>query len=99
MYYVQLHERTWAFERYTGRPSLEEIMSTSVVVFWKAAGKEDRLTISLHESLTDVEKLLLQMVIRAGVNTPKRRIVRIFKDHKRQIPRKFNIEFDEVDDN
>jgi hypothetical protein len=31
---VQLHERTWGTEQYTGRPSLAELIAGPIVVMW-----------------------------------------------------------------
>lgn len=37
---VQLHERMWGMEQYTGRPTLAELLTSPLVVMW--AGRSDK---------------------------------------------------------
>lgn len=95
---IEMHERTWGTKHYRGRPSLSAILSSPVVVFWRANdGKEDRWTISLHADLKDVEKYFSRLLFRSSVEPPKYRVVRIFKDGKQVIVRGVRVWFQETE--
>jgi hypothetical protein len=98
MDYVQLHERTWGTDSYAGRPDLAAILESPVVVFWQVESKDDRLVVTLHEDLSKVEAYFYKLIFRTTVQSPKRRLVRIYRDKKRIMVRNVHIEFVESDD-
>lgn len=96
--YIELHERTWALKQYTGRPKLDAILHSPVVVFWRANdGKDERWTITLHDNLLDLEKYFTRLLFRSNVEPPKRRVAKIFKDGKVVIVRGVKILFQEIE--
>lgn len=82
MHYVQLHERAWGEKRYLGRPDLSQILKSKVVVFWRQS-REERLTISLHNDLKEIEQYFIKSLMRLEVALPDRLVMLIFVDHKR----------------
>src|SRR5258708_709813 len=82
---VQAHERGWGMEQYAGRPSLADMLSRPVVVFWTGDDKsgKGRFTVSVHNQIEEINDLLLSMVI-AGkvVAAPNRRLAKIFVKQK-----------------
>jgi hypothetical protein len=107
MDYVQQHERTWGTETYSGRPDLVDILSAPVVVFWKSDEKaanppkrttnNGRYTISLHLDLHEIEEHLIKLIMRGNLESPKQRIIAIFKDQKRVRVKGVKIEFSQPD--
>jgi len=97
MYFVQLHERAWGMESYSGRPQLEDIMNAGVVVFWKVEGNEDRYMVTVHQSLDEVEHYFSRLLFRSSVNLPRKRVIRIFHQQKRLIVKGVKIDFGEID--
>ncbi len=96
--YVELHERSWGMKQYTGRPKLDAILKAPVVVFWRdAQGKEERFIITLHEDLSALERYFTRMLFRSNVETPKHKVVKMFRNGKPLIVRGVKILFQEVD--
>ncbi|PJF28252.1 MAG: hypothetical protein CUN52_13405 [Phototrophicales bacterium] len=92
--FAQEHERAWGNEQYLNRPTLADILNAPVVVFWKPNIPADdnprqknptpiRETITLHQSLSDVEQFITRMVFRTGVQPLDKQLVRIFRGGKR----------------
>jgi hypothetical protein len=87
---VELHERAWGREGYPNKPSLADIMSSPIVVFWKPREPDDKKyrglhTITLHESIRDVEIYLLKLLTRALTDYPDRYMYRIYDNKHRVI--------------
>lgn len=94
--YVEHHERVWGTDNYPNRPSLSQILSAPVVVFWKDVDpKQPRLTITTHDELLDIERYITKLVFRATIDPPRQRLKRIFKDQKRVRIQGVKILFDE----
>ena len=95
---IEFHERTWGTKHYRGRPSLSAILSSPVVVFWRANDpKEERWTITLHADLKDVERYFSRLLFRNSVEPPARRVARIFKGGKPVIVRGVKVWFQEAE--
>lgn len=98
--YVQQHERVWGTETYTNRPSLEQFLSTPVVLFWEAVdGKKDiktlpRYTATLHNDLNEVEAYFIKMLMRSQLELPKNRLVKIFSNQKAVRVKNIQIDFE-----
>lgn len=80
---VQTHERAWGSDSYPKRPTLEQMLQSPVVVFWRH-GKEDRWRATLHDDLKGLQAALTKMVLRINLSPPKRSIARIYA-HKRRV--------------
>ena len=95
---IEFHERTWGTKHYRGRPSLSAILSSPVVIFWRANdGKEARWMITLHADLKEVERYFSRLLFRSSVEPPARRVVRIFNHGKPVIVRGVKVWFQEVE--
>lgn len=95
---VELHERVWGIERYSGRPKLSQILSSPVVVFWKSIeGKDNRYTITLYPDLGAVEKQLYRMLF-LSPEAVKSRPARIYEHQKRMMVQAVQIVFAPVED-
>ncbi len=93
---IEFHERTWGTKHYRGRPSLSAILSSPVVIFWRANDpKEERWMITLHADLKDVERYFSRLLFRSSVEPPARRVARIFKGGKPVIVRGVRVWFQE----
>ena len=92
---VQLHERAWGVKSYVGKPSLAEILQSPLVVFWKVEGQEN-YTISLHKQLREIEVIFLKMLTRSSVETPKKRLMRVYLEKKKIVISDVKIEFKET---
>ena len=90
---VEEHERSWGQETYPKRPSLIEILSAPVVVFWQSTEKMEPPTITLHETLNDIEKHFVRLLIARNAELPAKRIVWVFQDQQRLIIKGMNIVF------
>ncbi len=96
--YIELHERTWGMKQYTGRPKLDAILKSPVVVFWRSTdAKEERWTITLHDDFKELEKYFTRLLFRSNVQLPGRKVVKIFKDGKPVIVRGVKIWFQEIE--
>ncbi len=82
---IQAHERSWGMDQYPGRPSLADLLSRPIVVFWSGDDKtgKGRFTISVHESADELNDIILNMILASKV-TPSstRRLSRIFVKQK-----------------
>ena len=98
MDWVQLHERAWGSKSYPGRPSLEAIMASPVVTFWRSVkeGKNPPFTVRLYSDLKDVEKYLTRLLFRSSIEEPQERLARIYANQKRVTVRAVRILFQEV---
>jgi hypothetical protein len=93
--FAQEHERAWGNESYMNRPTLAEILNATVVVFWKPVNvieepsrkKEPinpmRETITIHQSMPEVEQFIAKMIFRVGFNPLDKQLIRIFHQGKR----------------
>jgi hypothetical protein len=84
---IQIHERSWGMDTYPGRPSLHELLTRPIVVFWtgdeKAAAATRRSIATVHNTLDELNDVLLSMILAAKVTAqPSRRIQRIFINQK-----------------
>jgi hypothetical protein len=100
--HVELHERAWGNESYLGKPSLVDIMSSPIVVFWKPRDLNDKKyqglhTITLHENIRDVENYLLKMLTRAALDHPDRYMYRIYDNKHRVILKTIRFVFSTVE--
>jgi hypothetical protein len=74
---VQIHEQKWGEFQYPGRPSLNALLSSPVVAVW---GIDKRFILSTHFQVTDLNELILAIVM--GNDPYKRRLLKIFENHK-----------------
>lgn len=82
---VQTHERGWGTEQYAGRPSLSDLLSRPVVVFWTGDDKKGQglYTISVHDHIDELNPILLNMLLASKVTpSSSRRLSRIFVKQK-----------------
>ncbi len=98
MEHIQEHERTWGQESYPGRPNLTEILEAPVVVFWQIEDKSEHYTITIHENLDDIERFLGRMLLISNVETPRKRIARMYQAQQRVKVRGIKIEFGHEDE-
>jgi hypothetical protein len=112
---VQLHERAWGMETYTGRPDLAAILQTSVAAFWSPSepksdphfdkrGKlveksksDDRMTITLHNDLKEIEDHLAKLVLRSTLKPPTHRLMRIFVKGREMRIKAIHVDFEPVE--
>jgi hypothetical protein len=98
--FVQQHERSWGTDTYLNRPTLEQFLSSPVVVFWEATdAKKDiktspRYTASLHNSLNEVEEYFIKLLFRSQIELPKNRVIKIFSHQKPVKVKSVNIVFE-----
>lgn len=96
---VQAHERTWGVKSYVGKPSLEELLTANIVIFWREEGKKAQsYTVTLHKTYREIEILMFKMLFRQPVTDPRKRPVRMFSNRKRFVVKNVSIEFTEVED-
>ncbi len=82
---IQAHERGWGMEQYVGRPSLADMLSRRIIVFWSGDDKsgKGRFTVSVHENAEELNDIVLGMILASKVTpSTQRRLVRIFVDQK-----------------
>lgn len=97
---VQTHERSWGEQSYLKRPSLDEILKATVVVFWYPTSpdvKSIRYTITLHRGLPDIEQSMLQFLYRSMIQAPERRIAKIFVEQKEVRIKRISLMFEPVE--
>jgi hypothetical protein len=80
---------------YSGRPKLNAILESPVVVFWRSEDDNEKWIISLHSDLKQVEMHFLKMLFRSSIQPPNKTVFRIFKDQKRVVIKGINIIFGE----
>lgn len=80
---IQAHEREWGTEKYSGRPSLEQMMMSYIVAFWQPTDdKEKRLYASVHNDTKEIEATVLKTVMRLSIQKPSRVYVRAYRNKK-----------------
>lgn len=89
---VQNHEREWGQTEYTGRPSLQKLLESPVVVFWRTA-KDTPYVVTVHDSLEEVGKQLARQIILG--DKFDRALSAIFVDRKPMRIASVNVEFAE----
>lgn len=83
---IQMHERSWGMQSYTGRPSLAELIAGPVVVMWEgdrplitptrrsggspATPEHGRFMLTVHQHVDELNGLLFDMLV-AGKPLPK----------------------------
>lgn len=78
---VQAHERGWGMEQYAGRPSLNDMLTRPIVVFWSGDDKTNkgRFTVTVHNHTQELDTILLNMILSSKVTpSSNRRLARIF---------------------
>ncbi len=81
---VQLHERTWGTEQYSGRPSLAELIAGPIVVMWvdvtrpdsraakritsEDAAREGRFTLAVYANAEALNEALLAVIFLSHVS-------------------------------
>jgi len=95
MDYVQMHERLWGTDTYTGKPDLQEILEAPIVVFWKQTKRKEQLyTVTLHEDMREIELMFFKMLFRLSVNTSKvKRPMRVFQNQVRMRIKNVRVDF------
>lgn len=80
MRYVELHERAWGMDRYTGRPSLQDLMNAPVVAFWYLNNRrETRFVATLHQDVKELNAYASQLVVHSSkVRHPEKRLTKLF---------------------
>jgi hypothetical protein len=77
--YVEQHERVWGTQEYPGRPSLFDLINAKVVAFWHPSSEGDkRLSVTVHEDMTDLNTFLARLLLHINEKPPDRRLARIF---------------------
>jgi len=89
---VQNHERQWGQNNYSGRPSLQKLLESPVVVFWRTS-KETPLVVTVHESLDEVGKQLARQIILG--DKYDRALYKVFVNHKPMRITSVKVEFAE----
>jgi hypothetical protein len=90
---IEEHERTWGTETYLRRPSLFQIMSSPVVVFWETPADKKHLTITLHQNLQDIEKHFLRILVARDKKAPQKRITYVFENQEKVVIKGVRIVF------
>ncbi|MCL4248332.1 MAG: hypothetical protein KJ065_09315 [Anaerolineae bacterium] len=98
--WVQMHERAWGEEFYTGRPGLQQIMEARCVTFWRPMDKDDkhlRYKIRLYDRQADIEHDLLRILLRSHLDAPREKIARIFVNQEPYRIKSVRITLEKVD--
>jgi hypothetical protein len=90
---IEEHERSWGTESYVQRPSLFQIMSSPVVVFWETPADKKHATITLHQSLQDIEKHFLRILVARNKKAPPKRITQVFENQEKVVIKGVRIVF------
>ena len=98
---VQLHERSCGMENYPNRPSLEDILNASVVVFWKQRETENsqnqpKWKVTLYKDMQEMESYFVSMMFRMQIEVPDQVPARIFKDRQRIVIEGVKVTFREL---
>ncbi|MCB9453309.1 MAG: hypothetical protein H6672_17905 [Anaerolineaceae bacterium] len=80
---VEMHERAWGTQSYSGRPSLAKIMEARIVVFWRENRRDPGYHITLHENTKEIQKYVNESVLDIGLKPPARRLARLYVNQKR----------------
>lgn len=100
MGWVELHERSWGSERYPDRPTLEQILASPVVSFWRPAkqDKDFRYIARLFDNLKEIERHYTRLVIRANIEPPHDRMQRLYVNRRHFVISGVTMQFREVED-
>ncbi len=79
---VQLHERMWGTEQYSGRPSLADLINYPIVVLWVVNEKQidfkraseikhsDRFRLSTHQTAAELNDFATNLLIAGSRPSP-----------------------------
>jgi hypothetical protein len=89
--WVQVHEREWGTESYIGRPSLQQLLHSPIVVMWSTTDPKakSRFVFSAHENAASLNEWATGMLIAGKVTMPNRKLAKIFVN---QQPVKFGVQ-------
>ena len=82
---IQAHERGWGMEQYVGRPSLADMLSRRIIVFWSGDDKsgKGRLMVTVHDTAEELNDIVLSMILASKITpSTQRRLARIFVEQK-----------------
>ena len=94
---VEEHERNWGKESYPKRPSLFDILNAPVVVFWEEGEDETRQTITLHDTLEEIEKFFIRLLI-AKNKEPNKHVIKVFENQEKMILKGVRVIFGKADE-
>jgi len=80
---VEIHERAWGTQSYSGRPKLADIMSARIVAFWRENRLDPGYRITLHQDTKEIQRHVTEILLNVNTRTPSRRLARLFVEHKR----------------
>jgi len=80
---VEIHERAWGTQSYSGRPKLVEIMSARIVAFWRENRRDPGYRITLHQDTKEIQRYVTEILLNVNTRTPNRRLARLFVEQKR----------------
>jgi hypothetical protein len=80
---VELHERAWGTQSYSGRPKLAEVMSARIVAFWRDNRRDPGYRITLHQNSGEIQKFVTDLVLDSNTRAPTRRLARLYVEKKR----------------
>lgn len=95
---VQLHERAWGNDNYTGKPDLAALLSAKIVVFWQLP-KRERWEATIHEHMKEIEEELTSALLRLSISAPRRTPARIYAKQRRVCITGMKITFAYCDEN
>ncbi len=97
---VEEHERNWGNKTYAKRPSLMDIMSAPVVVFWESPDGKDPETITLHQSLAEIEKYFVRLLVARSKETiaSSKRVSQVFQNQEKMVIKGVKILFKKVNE-
>lgn len=100
--WVQAHERAWGNQTYSGRPTLEQMLSAAVVVFWSRVGMEKtdkHYIVTLHADLSALEKHFGRTLMFGETENNRNRVIAIFERGKQMRISEVRIRFSPADGN
>jgi len=81
--FVEMNERAWGQDSYPGRPTLQQILDTRIVVFWRSTKHKDpAYRVTVHEKLTEVHDYAAQMLLHSKTRLPDRRLAKVYVDRR-----------------
>lgn len=96
---VQEHERTWGNDSYPGRPSLSEVLSAPVVVFWqRKKDKKTSETITIHDSVEELERYFARLLLAVIDSGDSRAVPIVYQNQKRMTIRGVKVYLKEAED-
>lgn len=95
MEWVEVHERAWGTEVYTGRPSLDDIMNAACVTFWRPLRKDKHLRyiIRLYSTQAQLEHYLIRLMFKNDSD----RLSRIFIHQQLYAIKSVRLKLEKVD--